>query len=584
MEEENGRDDGEAMTSHQIHEVALDKHTALLGMTGSGKTSVAKSAIVEPDLEAGRRVIVIDPTSAWWGLRLTKNGKGKGFPIYIFGGEHGDYPLRAANAHLLAEAFATSSDSAIFDTSLMNVAERTSFFTEFAETFRRKNKGWVRFVIDEAHLFMPQAGAKSGGAVPAMLHAGNNLVSLGRSRGLRVAMISQRASKLHKDSLTQASTLIAMRLMHPLDRGAVEDWVSDQADPGEGKKVIASLSHLKDGEAWVWAPMAKMLEQIQFHRPVTFDSSSAPDDDAGEGPTLSPINLDALKGRLATVEAETKANDPKALKAEVARLTGEIAKLRKAGAGTKTLDPGAIKAARAEGHAAGVIDGRSAAVKALGKFARDITNSIAAAKEGIERAANLMGSYADFIEAMAAEMPTKPATIIPRNIPAPPPPRIERRASEQTSGVRLPPGERAVLVAAAQFGRIEREQLTVLTGYKRSSRDAYIHRLREKGFIELEGSTIRLTADGEAALPADYEPLPTGFDLQAYWLGRLPEGERRVLEVLVAAYPESVSRVDIDAATGYQRSSRDAYLQRMKSKRLWEVHNGGVRATDALFG
>jgi hypothetical protein len=81
------------------------------------------------------------------------------------------------------------------------------------------------------------------------------------------------------------------------------------------------------------------------------------------------------------------------------------------------------------------------------------------------------------------------------------------------SGAHLPPGEKAVLIAAAQFGTVEREQLTVLTGYKRSSRDAYIQRLREKGLITVNGGSIDPTEAGLAALPADYEPLPSGDDL-----------------------------------------------------------------------
>lgn len=147
----------------------------------------------------------------------------------------------------------------------------------------------------------------------------------------------------------------------------------------------------------------------------------------------------------------------------------------------------------------------------------------------------------------------------------------------------LPPGERAVLIAAAQFDGVEREQLTVLTGYKRSSRDAYIQRLREKGLIEVDGRTVRATPEGEAALPDDYQPLPTGAALRDYWYGRLPEGERRILEVLVSAYPEALQRSDLDEMTGYKRSSRDAYLQRMKAKRLWESADGGVRASEELF-
>lgn len=105
------------MSKFLIPEAALDKHVALLGMTGAGKTSVIKAAIVEPDLEADRRVLIITPKDDWWGLRLSKSGKGKGFDIPIFAGWHGDYPLLVKDAALLAETYGTMKGSAIFCTS-----------------------------------------------------------------------------------------------------------------------------------------------------------------------------------------------------------------------------------------------------------------------------------------------------------------------------------------------------------------------------------------------------------------------------------------------------------------------------------
>jgi DNA helicase HerA-like ATPase len=68
---------------------ALAQHIAVLGKTGSGKTFAIKG-IVEGLLADKRRVCIIDPTSAWWGLRSSKDGKGKGFPILVLGGDHGN--------------------------------------------------------------------------------------------------------------------------------------------------------------------------------------------------------------------------------------------------------------------------------------------------------------------------------------------------------------------------------------------------------------------------------------------------------------------------------------------------------------
>ena len=85
-----------------IPEAALGQHIAVLGKTGSGKTFAAKAEIVEPLLERGRRVGVVDPTGAWWGLRSSRDGKGPGFPVLVLGGDHGDLPLPALGGAAVA--------------------------------------------------------------------------------------------------------------------------------------------------------------------------------------------------------------------------------------------------------------------------------------------------------------------------------------------------------------------------------------------------------------------------------------------------------------------------------------------------
>lgn len=50
------------------------------------------------------------------------------------------------------------------------------------------------------------------------------------------------------------------------------------------------------------------------------------------------------------------------------------------------------------------------------------------------------------------------------------------------------------------------------------------------------------------------------------------------------AYPEVIDRASLDDATNYKRSSRDAYLQRLRAKQLIEEPAGGeVRASETLF-
>jgi hypothetical protein len=140
-----------------------------------------------------------------------------------------------------------------------------------------------------------------------------------------------------------------------------------------------------------------------------------------------------------------------------------------------------------------------------------------------------------------------------------------------------------VLTAIAQHEEgVDRKQVTVLTGYKRSTRDAYIQRLAAAGMVDI-GPPITSSAEGLAALGPDFEPIPTGAELRDYWLQRLPAGEKAVLEAVIGTYPKPLDRDAISDATTYKRSTRDAYIQRLRLRQLITVSGAGVAASDRLF-
>ena len=66
------------------------------------------------------------------------------------------------------------------------------------------------------------------------------------------------------------------------------------------------------------------------------------------------------------------------------------------------------------------------------------------------------------------------------------------------------------------------------------------------------------------------------------------DGERRVLASLVDVYPKEVDHELVSEKTGYQRSSRDKYLQRLGARRLLarpvvNVGRGQIRAAEKPF-
>lgn len=307
-----------------LPDAALKQHIAILGKTGSGKTFTAKG-IVEKLLAQSRRVCIIDPTGAWHGLRSSFDGEKPGFEVVILGGTHGDAPLPALSGMACAELVVSGNVQVVFDTSAMTVGERTRWFIDFGTALYRLNTHPLHLIIDEAHVFAPQ-GKVPDPETGKMLHAANSLASGGRSRGIRLMMLTQRPAKLHKDSLTCCDTLIAMRVIAPQDREAIEDWVLGCGDKVKGKQVLDSLAQLSKGEGWVWFPEGGVLERVKFPKITTFDSSKTPDDGGEVAPPKrrAEIDLASIQATMSEAVKQQEANDPKKLRARIAELEREV--------------------------------------------------------------------------------------------------------------------------------------------------------------------------------------------------------------------------------------------------------------------
>lgn len=346
------------MTDVLIPEEALLQHIGFLGKTGAGKTTAARGRIEEL-FRLGRRCCVIDPTGAWWGLRLSADGEGPGLAFVIFGGPRGDVEVSAADGEKVATLIARGDFSAVIDTSKMRVGERTRFFTDFAEALFRENERPLHLAIDEAHLFAPQ-GKVPNPQAGKMLHAANELVSGGRSRGLRIMLISQRPAKLHKDSLTQVETLVAMRLIAPQDRKAVGEWIGEWGDANQGREIMALLPSLARGSGYVWSPEVGFLELVQFPPVTTFDSSRAPieGDELKKPVGLEELPLDAIRAAFAPPPPAEPPKPPKGTVTEAAL------KLAVAQASEAMFAEGK-RAGSIEGHAEGVRVGISQALGEL---------------------------------------------------------------------------------------------------------------------------------------------------------------------------------------------------------------------------
>ena len=575
----------------------LSQHSATLGKTGAGKSSALRVS-VEDLLTQKKRVVIIDPKGDWWGLKSSADGKGAGFPVITFGDfkepyGRGDVPINERSGAHVAELIAGGNRPCVIGFRGWMPGHMMQFWIGqgtdphradgFLPTLFNKNEGELYVFVDEVQNFAakgkilsPQAGL--------CVHWTNKAMSESRGMGMTFHIASQRSQKVHNDTLDCCETLVGRRTAHPAARKSIEDWINSKGDPVFSQEVLSTLAELKRGEAWVWSPENEFgPKRVQFPMFQTFDSFAPPQlqkkvSQAG----WSEVNLDQVREKLSAVIAEAKANDPKELRAQVVELKRELAKKQ------ASVPRPVVKADENHDRRVAERAAKSATAPLLKRlhefqrYAAKVSAYMATTAEALQKISN---AELPPEEAPAPVPASQPRTELAR--PVQMPPRQVRETIRPTNGnghgQSLPPGERAILIAVAQFGECERDQLTVLTGYKRSSRDAYVARLAAKGYIEANGGALRPTQDGVDALGSDYEPLPTGDALYKFWRGRLPEGELRILDVLVRqAAP--LNRNDLDEPTGYKRSSRDAYLSRLAARRLIEVPASGmVQAATALF-
>jgi uncharacterized protein len=544
---------------------------AILGKRGVGKTNTAV-VMAEELLRARQPIVIVDPVGVWWGLRSSADGKSEGFPIVVLGGEHADAPLEVTGGELVADMIVSEGLSVVLDLSLFRKGDMVRFMTDFAEALYRKNRNALHVILDEADAFAPQ---KPFAGQERLLGAIEDIVRRGRARGLGVTMITQRPAVLNKNVLTQIEVLVTMRLTAPHDHDAIKAWVESHGTPEEQKTLIASLPALPIGTAWFWSPgWLDVFEKVAVRARTTFDSSATPK--VGQAKVqpkrLAPVDLEKLKTRMAETLERTKADDPRELKKRIVELERQ-SQAAAAKAIAQQVDGKAIERAFKEGK------------EAMAKSLQDVMREIVAFEKGLT-------SQLDRLRKVISDLPAevkkaREAKLEVSEKPQPLPFKFRQPAVRLSAdaGSSLPVGEKAVLIVCAQYrDGADRKQISILTGYKRSSRDAYVKRLSTKGLVEVDGK-IRATDAGIAALGNDFEPLPTGQALQDYWLGRLPEGEMVILSHLIKAYPNAMRRADLDSKTGYKRSSRDAYIKRLKAKQLVDASGAGdVRASEVLFG
>jgi hypothetical protein len=559
--------------AHPIPDAALDDRLAIVGTSGSGKTYAAGTA-VERLLKTGARVVIVDPLDVWWGLRLKSDGERAGFPVIVFGGSHGDLPITEQAGALIGETVAGMRESCIISLAgLGSKASERRFMLAFLEKLYRKATGEPFHVIfDEADLFAPQKSLE-----PQLQNLMEQIVRRGRVKGFIPWLITQRPAVLSKDVLSQADGLIAMKLTSSQDRDAIGAWIEGQADRADEKKMLARLPRLNRGEGVVWIPGRDILNEVKFPEKTTFDSSRTPKrGEAVRSTSLKPIDLSALKERLASVENEVSASDPKALKAKVAELQRELSKKTN---GAVPIDPEMI--ARAEraaeergrtlGYQEGYGEGWEAAFEALDRVRSAPPKSVAP---------------------LAPERPATAPLSIPRlgirqTSNAPPP----RAAPTVADGVSKP--QQRILDALLWFERVgvapaSKDALAFLAGASSTSGGYFnnLGSLRSQGLIDYpSGGMVALTDPGRA-MANEPDGIGTLSDLHDAVRQKIPAPMQKIFDEAIRVYPRTLSKDQLADRIGVSPTSGGYFnnLGRLRTLGLIDYPSPGlVQATPIMF-
>lgn len=544
------------MTKPIIPAAALNAHATILGTTGSGKSYTARG-MVERLLaaEPKARICIIDPKGDWYGIRAGADGKGRGgLPITIIGGPRADEGLKIDPdnplpwAKPVGDMIATTGAQIVLDLSDLDIGKMRKFVTQVLHTVYASNKAALWLVVDEADEFAPKSGIEDAQCLSAM----QRIAKRGRGRGVRFWTVTQRPATLHNDVLGMAQTLVAMKMVLPHDRNAIDAWVEgQQADTEAGKSLKSTLPKLAQGEGWLWCPAADVLERVKFPKIHTYDSMRTPEIGDDKQIELPPIDTSKLVATLAKVTKEAEANDPKKLKERIAQLEREL----KAKPAAK--QPATDSCGLSSKQLNDLLDQNSARIR------RDLVRSIAVPLRDLDKAQqamfkqlNALGTHShgvgsaiaaiqDGLDSIERGQSSKPLpaseTPVSHTRSHTPAPKREPRPTSNGSA----PGtrEQRFLDAAAALqtlnAEVTRETVSAWVGVhpRGGSVGEVLKSLADSGMIEMDRGRITVTAAGLAAAN-DVDPTAAIESAKSGLTNR----QRQFFEAIVGAYPESITR------------------------------------------
>lgn len=300
---------------------------AILGIRDSGKTYTA-TLLAEKLFEAGIPFVAFDPIGVWRFLKVP--GKGRGYPVVVAGGKEPDLTLTPATAPAIVEAAMQNGISLVIDLFSIELskADWRRIVRDSVKLLLHRNQphGLRHVFIEEAAEFIPQK--PTDWEVYAEIE---KLARMGGNSRLGYTLVNQRSQEVSKAILELCENVFLHRQRGKNALENMDKWLAITGT-SEQKEIIKSLPDLPQGECWAW--LGGDNPTPPKHIKVPRKNSLHPDRRVmrGDDATTTKAAVDVgsfvstLRNALPQIAEDAKANDPKALRAEIIRLNALVNK------------------------------------------------------------------------------------------------------------------------------------------------------------------------------------------------------------------------------------------------------------------
>lgn len=505
--------------------------------------------------------IIIDPEGEYANLREKYD--------FILAGKGGDIPAEPRHAEVLARKLLEHNTSAIIDLYELHPQERKHFVRLFLNAMLNAPKELQHaciVVIDEAHVFAPESGQSE--ATDAMI----GLAATGRKRQFSAIYATQRISKLHKDVAAECNNKLVGRTGLDIDQKRAGDDLGFRTNEQRH-----DLRNLETGEFYAYGP-AISRDVIKFKiGDVNVRPPKA--NQVFKIPKANSKIKDILK-KLGDIPAEAKKelNTIAELKAEIVTLKRDKAtsNVPLTSVNNEKIIAEAVKVAL---NAQELIfwEERNGWLKQIENWFSIIEGIGKTMIEFKKKSGNIIDVYKPDYKKMTDHVQIKSVPMNQKII-------MDNGTPKVITGGAL--RMLRILVSRSPI-KLTKTQLATFSQMKSSSGTygTYLSLLKTNGLIIQEGDLISATQEGISYLGESPTAPLTTEEVINLWRQNLTGGAKRMFDVLVNIYPQSIPRHDLGDAVQMTSSSGSfgTYISTLKSNGLIEIRGQEIKLSDNIF-